>query len=61
MLTPDNSSIYNLVKKDGYYTIVDVNNDNLIFNSRNILTFQADTNATETANLFIISISYVLV
>jgi hypothetical protein len=61
MLIPDNSSIYNLVKKDGYYTIMDVNNDNLILNSRNILTFQADTNAIETANLFIISISYVLV
>jgi len=40
--------------------IMDVNNNNLILNSRDKLTFKADTNADPTSNLFSISVSYVL-
>jgi hypothetical protein len=60
MLAPNQTSIYNLEAKDNYYRIMDVNNNNLILNSRDILTFKEDTNADSTSNLFSIIITYVL-
>jgi hypothetical protein len=62
MKIPDNSSIFNLVKEDSYYLIMNVSDEKLLANTREpqVLTFQPDTNADENANLFSISISYEL-
>ena len=62
MPIPDDTSIFNLVKEEGYYVIMNVNNDKLLANTRepSVLTFKPDPNADANANLFSISMSYVL-
>ena len=60
LISPDTSSIFNLVLQNGYYEILNVNDKNLTVNNRGILTFDDESLVNPTGNLFTIKITYEL-
>jgi len=60
LISPDTSSIFNFVLQNGYYEIININNNYLTVNNRQKLTFDDETYVNPTGNLFTIKISYEL-
>jgi hypothetical protein len=60
LISPDTSSIFNLVLQNGYYEIFNVDDKYLTVNNRGTLTFNNQILVNPTGNLFTIKITYEL-
>jgi len=52
--------IFNIIAEKGYYTISNVNNDQLILFNRNLIKFTNKKNIISNENMFKLDISYEL-
>ena len=59
-ISPTTNSIFNIENANGYYKILNINNQNLILQNRKIIKFANEKNITTNANLFKINITYEL-
>jgi len=57
-LEPNTLGIFNIIAEKGYYTISNVNNDQLILFNRNLVKFTNKKNIISNENMFKIDISY---
>ena len=58
--TPNRNGIFNIESLNGYFTIKNTNNDNLIVVNKNLLKFGKEKNIVSNENLFMLDISYEL-
>ena len=57
---PNSNSTFNIVQVNGFYTILNTNNDNLAFVETNLIKFVNPKDINSNENLFMIDISYEL-
>ena len=60
-LEPNTLGIFNIIAEKGYYTISNVNNDQLILFNRNLVKFTNKKNIISNENMFKLDISYDLI
>ena len=58
---PTHNGTFNIVLKNGYYTILNVNNDNLMLVGKNLIKFGRESDVTTNEDLFKIDVSYELI
>jgi len=57
-LEPNTLGIFNIIADKGYYTISNVNNEQLILFNRNLVKFTNKKNIISNENMFKLDISY---
>jgi len=60
-LQPNRNGTFNIESTNGYYRILNTNNDNLALVDKNIIKFVKEKNIVSNENLFMIDISYELI
>jgi len=58
---PNRRGTFNIESTNGYYRILNINNDNLALVDKNIIKFVKEKDVVSNENLFIIDISYELI
>ena len=58
---PNRNGTFNIVSSNGYYKILNTNNDNLALVNKNLIKFVNESEISTNENLFMINISYELV
>ena len=58
---PNGNSIFNIESSNGYYTILNRNNDNLSIVNTNTIKFVKEEEVESNGNLFMIDITYELI